>query len=169
MIKIDKPDPKNPVPLSHFTMPVKLDFPYRSTRILFEKILIIPAKSRPWCPTLPPSGNFSASFTKPFRSLLRGVMMVRLATAAMTLVAFTKCEDSGGWLQCPESMDTLRGIMLPGILRGFISKDALTSGPVHCTICSDRPQAAAILQAVSRSPAAMSTVNPPHLFDVLPI
>jgi hypothetical protein len=37
VIKIDEPDPKNPVPLSYFIMPVKLDFPDQSTRNHFEK------------------------------------------------------------------------------------------------------------------------------------
>jgi hypothetical protein len=55
--KVDKRDPNNPICGDYFTMPIKVDFPDRSTRINFERemrkrsgqrvTMSLPTRSRP--------------------------------------------------------------------------------------------------------------------------
>jgi hypothetical protein len=113
--KIDKRDPANPVTLPYCTMPVKLDFPNKNTRIHFEKTL------RKHC-------GIKASISLPFnirkyQSLFLNAMKSRYAGRVvsvrpdipnLTLIAFIKQEGGGGWSRCRESVPIPRGILLPG-------------------------------------------------------
>ncbi len=112
--RIDRTDPANPVTLPYCTMPVKLDFPDRNTRIHFERTL------RKHC-------GMKASMSLPFQirryqSLFLKAMknryadrtiMVRPDTSTLSLVAFMKNEGGSGWWRCRESLAIPRGIMLP--------------------------------------------------------
>jgi hypothetical protein len=112
--KIDKSDPANPIPLPFCTMPVRLDFPDRNTRIHFEKTL------RKHC-------GLKATMSLPFQirkyqslflNALRGryagrAISARPDTSTMSFVAFMKKEDGSGWARCRESLPIPRGIMLP--------------------------------------------------------
>jgi hypothetical protein len=113
--KIDKRDPANPVTLPFCTMPVRLDFPDRNTRIHFEKTLrkhcgIKASMSLPF-----QIRKYQGLFLSAMKSRYVGrVVTVRPDTANMSLVAFMKEEDGGGWSRCRESVPIPRGIMLPG-------------------------------------------------------
>jgi hypothetical protein len=113
--KIDKRDPENPVTLPFCTMPVRLDFPDRNTRIHFEKTLrkhcgIKASMSLPF-----QIRKFQGLFLSAMKSRYVGrVVSVRPDTANMSLVAFMKEEDGSGWSRCRESVPIPRGIMLPG-------------------------------------------------------
>jgi hypothetical protein len=113
--KIDNRDPANPIVSPYCTMPVKLDFPDKHTRIHFERTL------RKHC-------GMKASMSLPFQirkyqSMFLGALRERYAgrvitarpdISSMTLVAFMKNEGgAGGWSRCRESMPIPRGIMLP--------------------------------------------------------
>jgi hypothetical protein len=112
--KIDKSDPANPIPLQFCTMPVRLDFPDRHTRIHFEKTL------RKHC-------GLKATMSLPFQirkyqNLFLNAMRSRYAgraisarpdTSTMSFVAFMKKEVGNGWERCRESVPIPRGIMLP--------------------------------------------------------
>jgi hypothetical protein len=113
--KIDKRDPENPVTLPFCTMPVKLDFPDRNTRIHFEKTLrkhcgIKATISLPF-----QIRKYQSLFLNAMRSRYAGrIVSVRPDTANMSLVAFMKEEGDAGWSRCRESVPIPRGIMLPG-------------------------------------------------------
>jgi hypothetical protein len=112
--KIDRRDPANPVTLPFCTMPVKLDFPDRHTRIHFER-------------TLKKHCGLKASMSLPFnirkyQSLFLAAMKtrynnrvvtVRPDTSTLSLVAFMKNETGAGWSKCRESIPIPRRIMLP--------------------------------------------------------
>jgi hypothetical protein len=112
--KIDKRDPANPVTLPYCTMPVKLDFSDKNTRIHFERSL------RKFC-------GIKASMSLPFEiRKYQGlfykamktrypdrVVTVRPDTPSMSLVAFMKNEGGAGWTRCRESVAIPRGILLP--------------------------------------------------------
>jgi hypothetical protein len=112
--KIDKRDPANPVTLPYCTMPVKLDFPDKHTRIHFER-------------TLKKHCDMKASMSLPFQirryqSLFLSAMKERYAnrvvtvrpdTSTLSLIAFMKNEVGGGWTRCRESIPIPRRVMLP--------------------------------------------------------
>jgi hypothetical protein len=112
--KIDRRDPANPVTLPFCSMPVKLDFPDRHTRIHFER-------------TLKKHCGLKASMSLPFnirkyQSLFLAAMKTRYSNRVVTvrpdistlsLVAFMKNETGAGWSKCRESIPIPRRIMLP--------------------------------------------------------
>jgi hypothetical protein len=113
--KIDKRDPENPKTLDFCTMPVKLDFPDRNTRIHFEKTL------RKHCGvkatiSLPfQIRRFQSLYLDAMRDRYKGrVITARPDTSTMSMVAFMKNEGSRGWSRCRETVLIPRGIMLPG-------------------------------------------------------
>jgi hypothetical protein len=113
--KIDKRDPENPKTLDFCTMPVKLDFPDRNTRIHFEKTL------RKHCGvkatiSLPfQIRKFQSLYLDAMRDRYKGrVITARPDTSTMSMVAFMKNEGSRGWSRCRETVLIPRGIMLPG-------------------------------------------------------
>ncbi len=115
--KIDKIDPANPITLPFCTMPVKLDFPDRNTRIHFERTL------RKHC-------GMKASMSLPFQiRRYQGlfykamktrypdrIVMVRPDTPSLSFVAFMKNEGGGGWTRCRETVAIPKGIMLPNFV-----------------------------------------------------
>jgi hypothetical protein len=115
--KIDRKDPANPVAMPYCTMPVKLDFPDRNTRIHFERTL------RKQC-------DMKASISLPFQirryqSLFHKalkeryvdrIITVRPDTPTLSLVAFMKNEGAAGWSRCRETLVIPRGIMLPNFI-----------------------------------------------------
>ncbi len=112
--KIDRRDPANPVTLPFCTMPVKLDFPDRHTRIHFER-------------TLKKHCGLKASMSLPFnirkyQSLFLAAMKTRYNNRVVTvrpdistlsLVAFMKNKTGAGWSKCRESIPIPCRIMLP--------------------------------------------------------
>jgi hypothetical protein len=113
--KIDKRDPANPKTLPFCTMPVRLDFPDRNTRIHFEKTLrkhcdmkatiSLPFKIR----------KYQSLFLDAMRDRYKGrVITARPDTSTLSMVAFMKNESGGGWSRCRETVPIPRGIMLPG-------------------------------------------------------
>jgi hypothetical protein len=113
--KIDKSDPANPKTLPFCTMPVRLDFPDRNTRIHFEKTLrkhcgmkatiSLPFKIR----------KYQSLFLDAMRNRYNGrVITARPDTSTLSMVAFMKNESGGGWSRCRETVPIPRGILLPG-------------------------------------------------------
>jgi hypothetical protein len=112
--KIDKRDPANPITFPYCTMPVKLDFPDRNTRIHFERTL------RKHC-------GMKASMSLPFQirkyqglfyKAMKArypdrIVMVRPDTPSLSFVAFVKNEGGSGWTRCRETVPIPKGIMLP--------------------------------------------------------
>jgi hypothetical protein len=113
--KIDKRDPENPKTLDFCTMPVKLDFPDRNTRIHFEKTLrkhcgIKATISLPF-----QKRRFQSLYLEALRDRYKGrVITARPDTSTMSMVAFMKNEGGRGWSRCRETVLIPRGIMLPG-------------------------------------------------------
>jgi hypothetical protein len=113
--KIDKRDPENPKTLDFCTMPVKLDFPDRNTRIHFEKTL------RKHCGvkatiSLPfQIRRFQSLYLEALRDRYKGrAITARPDTSTMSMVAFMKNEGDRGWSRCRETVLIPRGILLPG-------------------------------------------------------
>jgi hypothetical protein len=113
--KINKRDPANPVVSPFCTMPVKLDFPDKSTRIHFEKTLrkhcgIKASMSLPF-----QIRQNQSLFLKAMRERHVGrVVTARPDTSSLSFIAFMKEEGGNGWSRCRESVPIPRGIMLPG-------------------------------------------------------
>ncbi len=112
--KIDKRDPCKPVALPFCTMPVKLDFPDKNTRIHFERTV------RKYCNlkasiSLPtPIRKYQGLFLQAMRDKYRGkIVMVRPDAASLSLVAFMKEDGERTWTRCPDQHPIPRGIMLP--------------------------------------------------------
>jgi hypothetical protein len=112
--KIDKRDPANPKILPFCTMPVKLDFPDRDTRIHFEKTLrkhcgIKATISLPF-----QIRKFQSLFLAALRDRYKGrAITARPDTATLSMVAFMKNEGDRGWSRCRETVPIPRGILLP--------------------------------------------------------
>jgi hypothetical protein len=112
--KIDKRDPSNPIVHPFCTMPVKLDFPDRNTRIHFERTLKKHCNLKATISLPTQIWKYQSLYLKAMRERHVGkVVMVRPDTAAMSLVAFVKEDGDARWTRCPGSWPIPRGIMLP--------------------------------------------------------
>jgi hypothetical protein len=113
--KIDKRDPANPVTLPFCTMPVKLEFPDKNTRIHFEKTLRKYCKLKASISLPIQLRKFQSLFLESMRARYPGkFIMARPDTASLSLVAFMKEEGANAWTRCQERVPIPRGIMLPG-------------------------------------------------------
>jgi hypothetical protein len=112
--KIDKKDPHKPIVMPYCTMPVKLDFPDRNTRIHFERTLKKHCNLKATISLPPTIWKYQSLYLKAMRERHAGkVVMVRPDIASMSLVAFLKEEGDPRWTRCPGSWPIPRGIMLP--------------------------------------------------------
>ncbi len=112
--KIDKKDPHNPIVMPYCTMPVKLDFPDRNTRIHCERTLKKHCNLKATISLPPNIWKYQSLYLKAMRERHAGkVVMVRPDIASMSLVAFLKEEGDLRWTRCPGSWPIPRGIMLP--------------------------------------------------------
>ncbi len=113
--KVVKRDPSNPIYGDYFTMPIKVDFPDRSTRINFERVMRRHCGLRVSMSLPPPIRKFQALFLKAMRERYAGrVVMARPDVSSMSLVAFHKKDGDRQWERCPEYIPIPSGIMLPG-------------------------------------------------------
>ncbi len=117
--KIDKRDPANPKTLPFCTMPVKLDFPDRNTRIHFEKTLRKHCGMKATISLPFQIQKYQSLFLDALRDRYKGrVITARPDTPTLSrpcvMVAFMKNESGGGWSRCRESVPIPRGILLPG-------------------------------------------------------
>jgi hypothetical protein len=115
--KIDKRDPANPITLPYCTMPVKLDFPDRNTRIHFERTLrrhcgMKASMSLPF-----EIRKYQGLFYKAMKNRYPDrIVMVRPDTPSLSFVAFMKNEGGSGWTRCRETVAIPKGIMLPNFV-----------------------------------------------------
>jgi hypothetical protein len=115
--KIDKTDPANPVTLPFCTMPVKLDFPDRNTRIHFERTVRKHCNLKASISLLAPIRKYQGMYLQALKERHRGkFVMVRPDIASLGLVAFTKEEGDRSWTRCPGHHPIPRGIMLPDFI-----------------------------------------------------
>jgi hypothetical protein len=113
--RIDKRDPANPVMLPFCSMPVKLDFPDRNTRIHFERTLRKHCNLKATISLPTTIRKYQSLYLNAVREHHRGkVVMVRPDTANMSLVTLVKEEGGGAWVHCPGGHPIPRDIMLPG-------------------------------------------------------
>jgi hypothetical protein len=130
--KIDKRDPSKPITLPFCTMPVRLDFPDRNTRIHFERTVRKHCNLRATVSLPAPIRKYQGLYLQAMRERHRGkAVMVRTDAASLSLIAFTKEEGDRVWTRCPDHHPIPRGIMLPdfsmpnwiGPLAGAASSD----------------------------------------------
>jgi hypothetical protein len=89
--KVHKRDPNNPIYGEYFTMPIKVDFPDRSTRINFERVMRRHCGLRVSMSLLTPIRKYKALYLKAIRERYTGrVVMARMDVSSMSLVAFHK-------------------------------------------------------------------------------
>jgi hypothetical protein len=113
--KIDKRDPANPVTLPYCTMPVKLDFPDRDTRIHFEKTLRKHCGMKATISLPFQIRKYQSLFLDALRDRYKGrAISARPDTSTLSMVAFMKNEEDRGWSRCRETVPIPRGILLPG-------------------------------------------------------
>jgi hypothetical protein len=113
--KIDKRDPANPKTLPFCSMPFRIDFPDRNTRIHFERTLRKHCDLKASISLPKPLRQLQAVYLSAVRALHPGkIVMVRPETAGLSLVAFIKEDGERGWTRCPDEYRIPRGIMLPG-------------------------------------------------------
>ncbi len=124
--KIDRRDPANPVTLPYCTMPVKLDFPDRNTRIHFERTLQKHCGMKASISLPFQIRRYQSLFLKAMKDRYEDrILTVRPDAPTLSLVAFMKNEGGGGWSRCRESVPIPRGIMLPSFEipnKGWISR-----------------------------------------------
>jgi hypothetical protein len=112
--RIDKRDPANPVVMPFCSMPVKLDFPDRNTRIHFERTLRKQCNLKANISLPTTIRKYQALYLKAMRDHLPGrAVMVRPDTASLSLVTLVKEEGGSAWLRCPGGHPIPRDIMLP--------------------------------------------------------
>jgi hypothetical protein len=112
--KIDKRDPSKPVTMPYCTMPVRLDFPDRNTRIHFERTVRKHCNLKASISLPAPIRKYQGLFLQAVRDKYRGkIVMVRPDAASLSLVAFMKEDGERTWTRCPDSHPIPRGIMLP--------------------------------------------------------
>jgi hypothetical protein len=115
--KIDKTDPANPVTFPFCTMPVKLDFPDRNTRIHFERTVRKHCNLKASISLPAPIRKYQGMYLQALKERHRGkFVMVRPDIASLGLVAFTKEEGDRSWTRCPGHHPIPRGIMLPDFI-----------------------------------------------------
>jgi hypothetical protein len=113
--KIDKRDPANPKVSPFCTMPVKLDFPDKNTRMHFEKTLRTHCKVKASMSLPFQIRKYQSMFLKSMKERYVGrVVTARPEASSLSYIAFMKEEGGGGWSRCRESVPIPRGIMLPG-------------------------------------------------------
>jgi hypothetical protein len=113
--KIDKRDPANPITLPFCTMPVKLDFPDKDTRIHFEKTIRKHCGMKATISLPFQIRKFQGLFLDALRNRYQGrAITARPDTSTLSMVAFMKNEGDRGWSRCRETVPIPRGIMLPG-------------------------------------------------------
>jgi hypothetical protein len=112
--RIDKRDPENPIVSPFCSMPVKLDFPDRNTRIHFERTLRKHCNLKASISLPTTIRKYQALYLKSMRSHFPGrAVMVRPDTASLALVALVKEEGGSAWRRCPGGHPIPRDIMLP--------------------------------------------------------
>jgi hypothetical protein len=112
--KIDKRDPAKPITLPFCTMPVKLDFPDRNTRIHFERTVRKHCNLKASISLPAPIRKYQGMYLQAMKDRHRGkYVMVRPDVASLGLVAFVKEEGDRSWTRCPGHHPTPWGIMLP--------------------------------------------------------
>jgi hypothetical protein len=111
--KVDKRDPANPVFGNFFTMPIRVDFPDKHTRINFERVMRKHCGLRVTM-SLPPSiRRYQGLFLKAMKERYSDrVVMARTDVSSMSLIAFQKSEGDARWTRCPESVAIPTGILL---------------------------------------------------------
>jgi hypothetical protein len=115
--KIDRKDPAKPVVLPFCTMPVKLEFPDKNTRIHFEKTLRKQCNLKATISLPKQIRKFQSLFLNAMRERYPGkFVMARPDTASLSLIAFMKDGGASGWTRCQEKVPIPRGIMLPGAI-----------------------------------------------------
>jgi hypothetical protein len=112
--KIDKTDPAKPITLPFCTMPVRLDFPDRNTRIHFERTVRKHCNLKASISLPAPIRKYQGLYLQALKERHHGkFVMVRPDTASLGLVAFLKEEGDRTWKRCPGHHPIPRGIMLP--------------------------------------------------------
>jgi hypothetical protein len=113
--KIDKRDPKNPKTLSYCSMPIRIDFPDRNTRIHFERTVRKHCELKASISLPKPIRQMQSAFLAAMRACNPGkIVMVRPDVPSLSFVAFLKEDGEGGWTRHPDQYPIPRGIMLPG-------------------------------------------------------
>jgi hypothetical protein len=132
--KVDKRDPNNPIFGDYFTMPIKVDFPDRNTRINFERVMRRHCGLRVSMSLPKPIRKYQGLFLKALRERYAGrAVMARPDVSSMTLVAFHKKDGDKRWERCPESVPIPSGIMLPDFsMPGSVTLMDRTDSPPSC-------------------------------------
>jgi hypothetical protein len=96
------------------TMPVRLDFPDRNTRIHFERTVRKHCNLKASVSLPAPIRKYQGMYLQAMKERHRGkFVMVRPDIASLGLVAFIKEEGDRAWTRCPGSHPIPRGILLP--------------------------------------------------------
>jgi hypothetical protein len=136
--KVDKRDPANPVFGNYFTMPIKVDFPDRGTRINFERVMRKHCGLRVTMSLPPPIRRFQGLFLKAMKERYRGqVVMARAEISSMSMVAFHKMEGDTKWERCSESVPIPTGIMLPDFVMPGSVPLPVSRLPAHGGVAED--------------------------------
>jgi hypothetical protein len=115
--KIDKRDPENPKLAPFFSMPIRLDFPDRGTRMNFERTMRSKCNIRAVMSLPGPLRNYQSVFLRALRERYPGrTITARPDLSTLSMVAVMKNDGSPGWSRCLETQEIPRGILLPGFV-----------------------------------------------------
>jgi hypothetical protein len=115
------------------TMPVKLRFDDKNSRINFEKTLRLHSSLRASMSVPAPIRKEMKAFRGALMDRYRGeVVVVRLDTVSASLYAIRKVDKAEGWTQCQERFTLPYGILLPGYNAGAAGRlPPLVSEPIE--------------------------------------
>jgi hypothetical protein len=107
-------DPETKVPKEHFTMPIRLKFEDRNTRLHFEKTIKTNCGLRAVMSLPKPIREEQSLFVRALRDRYPDeIITARPDVASLHFIAFKKRHNEKKWTRCSEAIPIPHGIMLP--------------------------------------------------------
>jgi hypothetical protein len=112
--KTKSKDPETKVAKEHFTMPIKLKFEDRNTRLHFEKTIRTNCGLRAVMSLPKPIREEQSLFVRALKDRYPDeIVTARPDVASLHFIAFRKRHNEKKWTRCSESIPIPHGIMLP--------------------------------------------------------
>jgi hypothetical protein len=112
--KTKSKDPETKVAKEHFTMPIKLKFEDRNTRLHFEKTIRANCGLRAVMSLPKPIREEQSLFVRALKDRYpEEIVTARPDVASLHFIAFRKRHNEKKWTRCSESVPIPHGIMLP--------------------------------------------------------
>jgi hypothetical protein len=145
--KTKSKDPETKAAKEHFTMPIKLKFEDRNTRLHFERTIKANCGLRAVMSLPKPIREEQALFVRALKDRYPDeIVTARPDSASLHFIAFKKKHNEKKWTKCSETVPIPHGIMLPDykVRTAVVLPPAVAVSPV-----SDTPQVPDMMQIES--------------------